>query len=55
MSNYTEIGHEAMRYFCGSVTVITRNEIRYEDLRNIGISIARELLNDESWDTKNAY
>lgn len=51
----TEVGSEKMRYLLGSVTVITRNEIRYEDLRNIGISIAKSLLNNESWETENEY
>lgn len=51
----TEVGSEKMRYLSGYVTVITRKEIRHENLRNIGIRIARRLLNNESWDTKNEY
>ena len=51
----TEVGNEKMRYLLGCVTVVTRNEIKYENLRSLGINIARELLKDESWDTKNEY
>lgn len=51
----TEVGSEKMRYLLGCVTVVTRNEIKCENLRSLGINIARELLNDESWDTKNEY
>ena len=51
----TEVGSEKMRYLSGYVTVITRNEIRHENLRNIGIRIARRLLNNDSWETKNEY
>lgn len=51
----TEVGSEKMRYLSGYVTVITRNEIRHENLHNIGIRIARRLLNNENWDTKNEY
>ena len=51
----TEVGSEKMRYLSGYVTVITRNEIRHENLHNIGIRIARRLLNNENWVTKNEY
>lgn len=51
----TEVGNEKMRYLLGCVTVVTRNEIKCENLRSLGINIARELLKDESWDTKNEY
>lgn len=51
----TEVGSEKMRYLSGYVTVITQNEVAYGNLRNLGIEIARRLLNNESWDTKNEY
>lgn len=51
----TEVGNEKMRYLLGCVTVVTRNEIKCKNLRSLGINIARELLKDESWDTKNEY
>lgn len=51
----TEVGSEKMRYLSGHVTVITQNEVAYGNLRNLGVEIARRLLNNDSWETKNEY
>ena len=51
----TEVGHEKMRYLVGWVDVITRNEIKSESLEGIGKRLAREMLKNKEWDTKNSY
>ena len=51
----TEIGREKMRYLTGYVIVITRDEIRCKNLNGIGKELARDMLKNKNWDTKNEY
>lgn len=49
----TTIGSEKPRYLVGSVTVVTNQKICSKNLHNIGIAVAREMLNNPNWETKN--
>lgn len=51
----TEVGHEKMRYLSGSIVVITKNQVQYKTLQDIGISVAQEMLNNPNWETRNNY
>lgn len=51
----TEVGREKMRYLVGDVTVITRNEIRYMNLRDSAIAMAQDMLGNPSFKTVNEY
>lgn len=51
----THIGQEKLRYLCGSVNVVTKDKTEYKDLSALGINIARELLANPGWNTKNEY
>lgn len=51
----TEIGREKMCYFVGNTLVITKNKIDSVDLGRNSIELAKEILGNPDWDTKNAY
>ena len=51
----TEVGSEKLRYLCGSVTVVTHNDIEHNTLDMLGRKTAREMLKDPMWDTSNEY
>lgn len=51
----TETGGEGVRYLDGSVTVITSHDIKYKDLEEIGLKLAREALGNPNWETRNSY
>ncbi len=51
----TEVGSEKLCCLSGDVVVITRYGINSDNLGSRGIKLARELLNDKNWSTKNAY
>ena len=50
-----EAGYEKLRYLVGCVTVITQTEIRYDDITNIGVRMAKEMLNNSNYDTRYSY
>ena len=51
----TNIGKEKLCYLHGDMHVVTNKQTILKSLHSIGIEIARELLNDAEWDTKNEY
>lgn len=51
----TEVGYEKLRYLVGDCTVITPQKIVYTNLRDIGLSKARELLNDPQYNPVMEY
>ena len=51
----TEVGREKMRYLVGDVTVITRSEVRYMNLRDSAIAMAQDMLGNPSFKTENEY
>ena len=51
----TEVGSEKMRYLVGEVVVITNEGVCKNNLNAIGKKIAREMLNNPHWETKNWY
>lgn len=51
----TEVGREKMRYLVGDVTVITRSEVRYMNLRDSAIAMAQDMLGNPSFKTVNEY
>ena len=51
----TEIGNEKMRYLHGSVIVVTQKETKYRDLDSVGKALAKKLLGNLNWKTKNEY
>lgn len=50
-----EAGNEKMRYVVGSVLVITSAAVRYGDIQQMGVEIARDLLGDSNWGTQTEY
>lgn len=50
-----EAGNEKLRYVLGSVCVITSHKIKYMDTMDLAIDIARELLNNDSYETQLSY
>lgn len=51
----TSIGKQKLCYLHGDVHVVTKDKTIIKSLRSIGIDLARELLGDSKWDTKNEY
>lgn len=50
-----EVGNEKLRYIVGSVSVITSKGYEYRDITNVGVEIARQMLNNPNYDTRCAY
>ena len=50
-----EVGNEKLRYVVGSVAVITSKGYKYRDITNVGVEIARQMLNNPNYDTRCAY
>ena len=50
-----EVGNEKLRYVVGSVAVITSKGYEYRDITNVGVEIARQMLNNPNYDTRCAY
>lgn len=50
-----EVGNEKLRYVVGSVAVITSKGYKYRDITNVGVEIAKQMLNNPNYDTQCAY
>lgn len=50
-----EIGNEKLRYLVGDITIITSDDIRYMNIRDLSINLARKMLGNNNWDTKLEY
>lgn len=50
-----EVGNEKLRYVVGSVAVITSKGYEYRDITNVGVEIAKQMLNNPNYDTQCAY
>ena len=50
-----EVGNEKLRYVVGSVAVITSKGYEYRDITNVGVEIAKQMLNNPNYDTRCAY
>ena len=50
-----EAGNEKLRYVVGSVTVITKDGVEYEDVTNLGLKMAKKMLNDPEYKTQVDY
>ena len=50
-----EAGNEKLRYVVGSVVVITSNGCKYEEIRYVGIEVAKQMLNNPDYDTQCSY
>lgn len=48
----TTIGYEKMRWLIGNTTIVTRNDIKYENLESLSLNMARKMLNKPEWNTK---
>ena len=48
-------GWEKLRYVCGGVTVITATGIKYADIEQAGLDIARKLLGNDKYRTESTY
>lgn len=44
---YFESGHEKLRYIVGSVIIATKNKIVYENLENLAMNKAKEMLGND--------
>lgn len=51
----TEVGFEKLRYLIGTCTIITRDQIRFIDVRDKAIELAQSMLNDSSFSTRMDY
>lgn len=51
----TEVGSEKMRYLVGQIVIVTNKDVQYRNLDSLGKQIAREMLNNPDWNTKNEY
>lgn len=51
----THVGQEKLRYLTGCVTVITKDKIEYNYLSKLGVEMARTMLGNPNWGTKNEY
>jgi len=51
----TEVGNEKLRYLVGVCTIVTAKEVKYVDLEYTSIGIAKEMLGNSDWETKNSY
>lgn len=47
-----QIAHKELIYVIGGVYVITSREIKFMDTTGMAVNIARELLNDENYNTR---
>lgn len=50
-----EVGNEKLRYVVGSVAVITSKGYEYRDITNVGVEIAKQMLNNHNYDTQCTY
>ena len=50
-----EAGNEKLRYVVGSVTVITSNGYEYKDIKDVGIEIAKKMLENYNYTTECEY
>lgn len=50
-----EVGNEKLRYVVGSVVVITSKAYEYRDITNVGVEIAKQMLNNPNYDTQCSY
>ena len=50
-----EVGNEKLRYVVGSVSVITSKGYEYRDITNVGVEIAKQMLNNPNYDTQCSY
>jgi hypothetical protein len=51
----TEAGSEKMRYILCSATIITNSEVKYVNLADIALNMARELLGNPNFTTEMEY
>lgn len=50
-----EVGNEKLRYVVGSVAVITSKGYEYRDITNVGVEIAKQMLNNPNYNTQCTY
>lgn len=50
-----EVGNEKLRYVVGSVVVITSKAYVYRDITDVGVEIAKQMLNNHNYDTQCTY
>lgn len=50
-----ESGNEKLRYVVGSVAVITSKGYEYRDIRDVGMEMARQMLNNSDYTTRCEY
>ena len=50
-----EAGSEKLRYVAGLCTVITHNDVRFIDMRDVVLEKAREMLSDPTYSTQLEY
>ena len=50
-----EVGNEKLRYVVGSVAVITSKGYEYRDIRDVGMEMARQMLNNPDYTTRCEY
>ena len=51
----TEVGFEKLRYLIGCCTVITKNDIRFVNVQDKAIELARSMLQDNNFTTQMDY
>ena len=49
------IGNEKMRYLTATYQIITKDEIRTVDFREIGLEVVRDMLNNPEFETQTVY
>lgn len=50
-----ESGNEKLRYVVGSVAVITSKEYEYRDITDVGVELAKQMLNNPYYKTRCNY
>lgn len=50
-----EAGHEKLRYVVGSATIITSSQVNYYDMQNAALQMAKDMLNNQNWETRIDY
>lgn len=50
-----EVGNEKLRYVVGSVVVITSKAYAYRDITDVGVEIAKQMLNNPNYNTQCTY
>ena len=50
-----EVGNEKLRYVVGSVAVITSKGYEDRDITDVGVEMAKQMLNNPNYDTQCAY